>query len=217
MIPPAIFTFGIPRSGTTFAQRWLMSLPPEMAHVVKIAEHSSLHPWNSDDGLISLRHLYADRPVLFVWIWREPENVFRSFHTAKYVKQTGHKEQIETPMKGILGIAENSNKKVFRFIDVITANAEKQNGALIGKNIMVRILKVQYGKLGESNYQAEVSRNIALALKRKDEKIGREILYRYLKNHYGKKPVREGALSHGLIGKVELPEGLKRKIRERYG
>lgn len=214
--PPVIIAFGVPRSGTTFVQRWIYALKPSVAHTIKLQEGCYLHPKNSDDGLKHLRHFYANRKVLFIWIQRNPIGVFQSLYAAKKTQAERLKEVIPADMKGVSGIAKKDAPDYFEYIDRTFKNAQKQIGKpCVADGPTVDVLKVEFEKLGRKRYQKQICNAIAqkLSLPHHAEKT----LFNFLKNNYNINPVRSGALSYGIRNQVELPPELVEKIIEKYG
>jgi len=213
---PIIFAFGVPRSGTTLAERWIQSLPASAAHTSKLQEGSDLHPKNSDEGLKQLQHIYASRKVVFVWIQRTPIGIFQSLYAAKKIKEQNLEEVNPADMKGVRGIARKTPEVYFKYIDDTYYNTKKQMGEpCVPGGPLVEVLPVQYERLGETAYQRDICRKLV-----RRAGLGaneQHILERFLKEYYGKKPVRSGALSYGIRNKVELPPELVEKIIEKYG
>jgi len=213
---PVIYAFGVPRSGTTFAQRWIMSLPASSAFCSKLQEGSDLHPKNSRDGLKKLTHVHAGRKTLFVWIQRKPIGIFKSLYAAKKARDEQLVEVKPSPMNGIEGIASKTPKSYFKYIDDTYSSAKEQNASpCVPGGPLVEVLPVQYERLGETAYQRDICRRLV----RKAGLSGDDqmILENFLKNEYGKNPVRSGALSYGIREQVKLPTELEKKIKEKYG
>lgn len=103
-----IFSFGCPRSGTTFVQDVLCRLDVGGDVIYqKIAEGDQLHPCQSKDGLLGLAQLYRSDHVVFVRSVRKPTAILESFLAArKIASESGRIERI----------AANSDERIFRFI-----------------------------------------------------------------------------------------------------
>ena len=101
-----IFTYGCPRSGTTFVQRLFANLGAEYV-VEKIREGDKAHPCQTDTGLLMLAQLFRDRNVVFVRSVRSPLGIFESFYAAKHIHET-------TGSLG--GLAGNTDERIRKFI-----------------------------------------------------------------------------------------------------
>jgi len=104
-LKPIIFSFGCPRSGTTFIEEAFSYLP---IHTQKIHEGSSLHPCQSDTGLLTLQDIYRNRKILFIRTFRDPIQIFESFRA----------------MDGTVG--KQKDERIFDFIETEHKNFRKQ-------------------------------------------------------------------------------------------
>ena len=105
-----IFSFGCPRSGTTFIERCIWKL--QNVHAKKIQEAMRVHPYNSPDGIIDLSWIFREE-ALFIQTVRSHRDIIESFYAVKeYFPQTG--------------IARNRDFEIVQFIVMNECSVKNQ-------------------------------------------------------------------------------------------
>jgi hypothetical protein len=213
----AVFSFGCPRSGTTFIQSVLNA--GDGYHYNKIGEGDRLHPCNSRDGLINLCQLYRRRGVLFVRTVRDPVAIFNSFYGARHLVSTH-----QTHGLSLYGIANNDDERIYKFIESERDSVKEQMSDAYGPtpsrpSIQSRVITVEYEKLSDQEYRDNLYETLIMSIhsirliKNKDSTIP-------LKNaldNFGKHSVRDGLMNHGMGDEMFLSPEKIEEIRCRLG
>jgi len=208
MTKPTIISFGIPRSGTTLIKKWLEVIPPHIAEVIALRETHELHPVQCEDGLIHMRRAFDDGPILFVYVTRNPVDIFKSFYAARKAVQEQHAEVIPTKMRDLTGIAATPDKRIFEMIDAVQQNVFRQRDE-------VQMITVDYRTLLFPAIVSAVVDDITSVMRPEDREDMGTVLNYWMAEHYGKAPVRAGKLSHGWDD-VKLPRKLEKIIQRKY-
>lgn len=182
---PVVFSFGCPRSGTTFLQRSLSVLTGALTE--KIGEGSMLHPWRSPDGLTDLSHLFSSRRVAFVRVVRHPVEVAASFIATRGLA--------ERDPGSFEGLAWNSSRDIVRYVRLESASSTVQCRKIRENDRGHDAIKVRYERLKDREYRSEVARRVCDAVGLGGDERGK--LLRAL-DGFGKTSVRPGRLSHGI-------------------
>ena len=193
-----IYTFGCPRSGTTYLWKLCRTVFAETAWGVdRIKEGNAIHPCNFDKGLLGLASL--NNPVL-VRIYRDPVDVFESF----YGKRS---ELSANPWHGV-----NDDERIYQFIENERRNVAFQKAwyERVKPDWPLRLVEVAY----EDLHTREGRLAFAEAM---GQHVGDNLannLWRGVDETWGSVPSREGRLSLGITESL-LPEGMAERIRER--
>ena len=183
MRPKTVITYGMPRSGTTFMDRWLRAADGFANY--KLPETVSIHPCLNDRGLIDLYKLV--HWPLFVRTVRNPVDIVKSTFVLRRIGKGefnpvvfGHK---------ILNNAVNEHN-----------NTTAQNGiTTLGIKPLI-VYTVDYDRLGDPAYQSEVISYICKTVGTESD-ISR--LQVWITENWGINPMRRGRLSSGMD--AELP------------
>lgn len=182
---PIVFSFGCPRSGTTFMQQALAKLKTPLTE--KIGEGSLLHPCRSHDGLRTLSHLFASRPVVFVRTVRHPVEIAASFVAARHLTE-------EEP-ESFSGLAKNSDADVLRFVRSESVSVADQREHFAETDWPHELIEVRYEDLSAKDYREIVASKIVSASGVTDKEKWPLIAKL---DTFGVRPTRPGRLSHGV-------------------
>jgi hypothetical protein len=200
---PIVISFGAPRSGTTLMQKWLSNGVGFIGR--KLQEGNRLHPCNSQSGLYDLQHLCGPDTV-FVRIYRDPLEIYRSFYVAQYVLATGHEDA--KGKCGMAGLASASDGKIAAFIRDEDFSTSFQQKLKVGKHA-ITVVAIDYCKLSNPDYRKRIIGRLASHLPQSDKNT--KLLSKWMDDKFGVEAVREGALSHGLVGD-KLPPVVQERL-----
>ena len=202
-----LFNYGCPRSGTTFVRDLIDQGKGSIPR--KIVEYIMVHPCNADNGLIDLRRLFDGFNVVFLRSVRNPIDIFKSFYAAR--KIIAETEEDFRWRNSLEGLANMSDKAIFRSIENERNNTEAQRHKQVGKH-KLNIIELDYDRLPDVKYRKEIVATIAEQLPDSDN--NRKLMYRWMEDSYIKKPSRAGALSFKV--EIELPADLVSEINRRF-
>lgn len=177
-----IFSYGAPRSGTTFIQYVLNQ--GRGYYYNKLKEQYKLHPCNSSDGLIQLQQAITgmNQDVVFIRTYRHPFKIFESFKYARIWEQ--EKFGADKVGPGVGGLSSWTDE----FIIDRMLNEYRNTMAQSKK---VKIAEIRYeGLYSKENKQAFI--NLICDLTYEEN---REILTHCM-SEFSVNSVREGRLKH---------------------
>ena len=183
-----VFSFGCPRSGTTFIQRMLQEGSGYIYS--KIQEGRILHPINSAEGLLEIEYLFSGHNVVFVRSKRDPVKIFESFY---------HQREIPE----IYPVRE-PDRNIYMYIA-----KEASNFALQAPFLRTPVIEINFDMLGNEHYAALVATTL---LKRLPNGTG-DTFRPFIKRMYMKESVRPGKLSEGVPDKKYISDKKEWEIR----
>jgi len=193
-----VFTFGCPRSGTTYLWKMMRQLNSDTLYVDRIKEANPLHPCNSRDGLLGLAAQFPD--AVFVRIERDPVDVFESF----YGKRS---ELSKNPWHGV-----NDEERIYEFIinERINTRRQRMKHQKDKPDWPFNLIEIVYEDLHTRGGQTRVVKDVYRHLGPKASFF----VESHLAETWMKVPSREGRLSLGITESL-LPGGMADEIRER--
>lgn len=194
-----VFTFGCPRSGTTFLQ--MMMMAGTGYEVYKIPEYAINHPGMSHLGLITLKQMFYDKDVVFVRIVRDPAEIIKSYYAARDIVENNRQEVIQSHSPDVERIASHSDYRILQTIITEQENTMKQAGAA-GEKGKVEIITIKYETMDINELWPRLVK----------PEQNRELLQNFIDKHWNKIPLRGGRLSYGV--EVALPGEVMEKLKE---
>lgn len=200
-----IFSFGCPRSGTTYLQKSiLIGLQGSHVHYRKIPEWHGTHPCVSNNGLVSLQLLLDN--VLFIRIVRNPIDIMESFYATKQEKYKDLNFVKNDRVFLQLIINEEHNFK----LQLRNINWRCQQGK-------TKVLVLPYEKINTEHYSKLLVKtvNAHIGFEAKDkaiEQLNTESMLKGISN-FRKKANNHGKLELGIT-KSLIPEDKKKEYTE---
>ena len=179
-----IFSFGCPRSGTTFIQKNIL-LKLKGVYYRKIPEWHGIHPCQSSDGLLSLNLLLDN--ILFIRTIRNPIDILESFYMFRQPKYKDHV------------FSKWIDWEILNFIINEELNTRRQ---INHEHWRSKIIKISYDRMKDKDYILPIIDNILKHIDNKDsEDFNRDILISGFES-FGKEPARIGRLSEDFKKKL---------------
>lgn len=198
-----VFSFGVPRSGTT-----LMFYALQMGHGylnTRINEGTPLHPRNDYHGLLALVKTFVYRRVVFVRTIRHPVDVVNSWLVV-------HPEVLEDRRKfeDFLDMyeAESDGVKKAREEIFSTQYGEKPSGE--PRIVDVTFAEIQYENLGDQRVREKFFRKVSQKVPDADANFWK--WNSYVESVWNVEPVRKGRLQSGIMHQ-QLPDDWLQQIR----
>ena len=210
-----IFSFGCPRSGTTFVRSLLLGVSG--FEYERIREGDLVHPCRSGDGLIGLTELFRDRNVIFIRSVRSPREIFESFYAGRKLRGRHHE---------MAAIAKYDDAGIFKYIDAERKNFEynKRLHAKLLKRWIADdvigyrfdVVEFDYDNMNEESCKREFLKELKTYLPSALHFILHKMMDRLQSFGDPAKSVRLGRLVYG-VRETLLPPELRDQITNRYG
>ncbi len=209
-----IFSFGCPRSGTTFIRSLLLGIPG--FEYEKIREGDLIHPCRSDNGLIGLTELFRGRNVIFIRSVRSSHDIFESFYTARKFRDQHHE---------MAHLAEYDDAAIFSYIDTEKKNFE--HNRRLYADLLRRwsaddvtgyrfdIIEFDYDRMNEESCRLDFLEELKTYLPPPLHCILDQISDRFQSFGDPTKSVRLGRLAYEIHGTLLSPE-LRAEITNHY-
>ena len=183
-----LFSFGCPRSGTTFIERCIWKLQNVVAR--KVSEAMTMHPYNSMLGIVDLSWLFKSE-AMFIQTIRNHRDIIESFYAAKeYFPLTG--------------IARNTDYEIVQFIIRSECSIKNQ---MQSDRWFSQICEIDYDRLDDDAYRREKARYITAQIETPQQNY--EILLEQFRL-FKVESKRKGRFYHGDLDKSFVePEKMK--------
>jgi len=199
-----VFSFGCPRSGTTFLQ-YVLNQGRGYYHA-KITENMNFHPGNNPNALYHINDMlgHMGDQVLFVRIKRNPIDIFESFHAARLEDSVNR------------GLKDNTDEMIYDYIEHESIGVDHIKREFPQLNL----IEVKYEDLGDYIKRKEFLSKLCKFLPK-----GNEGVIKIALNDFDKQFVREGKKSRNITRKLLSADKIKEIklllrstfIREGYG
>jgi len=190
---PMVFSYGAPRSGTTFLQVMLDG-GAGYAHR-KLAEFGALHPCITNTGLIGIMSTAGlDKPII-VRILRHPLEIVESMYA------------LRRPGANVGGIATATDETILGWIKRERSNTAEQKAIMAGIGWTERFVEVRYHDFSDVAARAAFIGRLVQLLP--DPDFNRASFASFIKAHWDKDSVRCGRLAMGITESI-VPEERKR-------
>lgn len=213
-VDTVIVNYGSPRSGTTFMRRTLGRLNGAMAF--KLAEGRTLHPCQSDGGLIELHKMLRHHRLVIVRTVRHPLDIVDSFIALREPKMWGKRTKP-------INLAKFQDARVLQFIRNESENTAIQREELREPDYShagIAFIEVRYETLASDDGREALARQVTEGLPEAGGEYAR--LLGALED-FGVRPAGVGKLKSGMVGDVMAPADKERwrsvlaKVIEREG
>lgn len=216
-----VFSYGCPRTGTTFMQKMLAQGKGYIP--VYIREYDTLHPCNSSWGLLLLARCLCKSAPIFVRTIRNPHDIFDSFYTLNHLGRMAEKIEDETIYSLIWKESKNS---ALQAEGLVTKEAKpivwrdiqgypvQSKAAGVTDGLRPKIITVRYEDLADTKARLVFLEELTSSLKLGQE--NHKIFLKYIEDVFLKVSVRVGRLKSGITNLVppEKHREIKRRLKD---